>query len=65
MSRGTHNIKAVASDYDVSNVLSLEMFSPVLYAELHMFTKENKLVEFAQAFFRPDRFIYSIEVNID
>ena len=65
VSSGTHNIEAVAADYDVSSVLSLEMFSPVLYAELHMFTKEKKPVEFTQAFFRPDRFIYSIEVNIN
>lgn len=62
---GTHNIEAVAADYDVSDVLSLEMFSPVLYAELHMFTKEKKPVEFTQAFFRPDRFIYSIEVDMN
>lgn len=62
---GTHNIEAVAADYDVSNVLALEMFSPVLYAELHMFTKEKRPVEFTQAFFRPDRFIYSIEVNMN
>lgn len=65
LSTGTHNIEAVAADYDVADVLSLEMFSPVLYAELHMFTKEKKPVEFTQAFFRPDRFIYSIEVNMN
>jgi GntR family transcriptional regulator len=65
VSTGTHNIEAVAADYDVSNVLALEMFSPVLYAELHMFTKEKQPIEFTQAFFRPDRFIYSIEVNMN
>ena len=65
VSNGTHNIEAIAADYEISHVLSLEMFSPVLYAELHMLTKEKKPVEFVQAFFRPDRFIYSIEVNMD
>ena len=65
VSNGTHNIEAASADYDVSNMLDLELFSPILYAELHMFTSDKKPVEFTQAFFRPDRFVYSFELNLD
>jgi GntR family transcriptional regulator len=64
ISNGIQYIDAIVADYDVSSALSVNLFSPVLYSELIMFTKDKKPVEFAQHFFRPDQFRYTIELNL-
>jgi GntR family transcriptional regulator len=64
ISNGIQYIDAIVADYDVSSALSVNLFSPVLYSELIMFTKDKKPVEFAQHFFRPDQFRYTIELKL-
>jgi DNA-binding GntR family transcriptional regulator len=61
---GIQYIEAIVADYDVSSALSVNLFSPVLYTELIIFTRDKKPVEFAQHFFRPDRFRYTIELKL-
>jgi GntR family transcriptional regulator len=64
ISNGIQYIDAIVADYDVSSALSVKIFSPVLYSELIVFTKDKKPVEFAQHFFRPDQFRYTIELKL-
>ena len=61
---GIQYIEAIVADYDVSSALSVNLFSPVLYTELIIYTKDKKPVEFAQHFFRPDQFRYTIELKL-
>ena len=64
ISNGIQYIDAIVADYDVSSALSVNIFSPVLYSELIIFAKDKKPVEYAQHFFRPDQFRYTIELAL-
>lgn len=64
ITHGTQYIEAIVADYDVASALSINIFSPVLYSELIMFGRDGKPVEFAQHFFRPDQFRYTIELKL-
>jgi GntR family transcriptional regulator len=64
ISNGIQYIDAVVADYDVSSALSVNIFSPLLYSELIVFTKDKRPVEYAQHFFRPDQFRYTIELKL-
>ncbi len=64
VTRGVQYIEAIVADHDVATELSINIFSPVLYAELIMFGGDGRPVEFAQHFFRPDQFRYTIELKL-
>jgi GntR family transcriptional regulator len=64
ITHGIQYIEAIVADYDVATALSIAIFSPVLYSELIMFGKDKRPVEFAQHFFRPDQFRYTIELKL-
>jgi GntR family transcriptional regulator len=64
ISNGIQYIEAIVADYEVASALSVNIFSPVLYSELVMFGRDGKPVEFAQHFFRPDQFRYTIELKV-
>ena len=64
ITHGIQYIEAIVADYDVASALSVNIFSPVLYSELIMFGRDGNPVEFAQHFFRPDQFRYTIELKL-
>jgi GntR family transcriptional regulator len=64
ITNGIQYIEAIVADYDVATALSIDIFSPVLYSELIMFGGDRRPVEFAQHFFRPDQFRYTIELKL-
>jgi GntR family transcriptional regulator len=64
ITHGIQYIEAIVADYDVASALSVNIFSPVLYSELIMFRRDGNPVEFAQHFFRPDQFRYTIELKL-
>ncbi len=64
ISNGIQYIEAIVADYDVASALLVNIFSPVLYSELVMFGGDGRPVEFAQHFFRPDQFRYTIELKL-
>jgi len=64
VTNGIQYIEAIVADYDVATALSINIFSPVLYSELIMFGADKRPVEFAQHFFRPDQFRYTIDLKL-
>ena len=64
ITHGIQYIEATVADHDVASALSLSVFSCVLYSELIMFRGDGCPVEFAQHFFRPDQFRYTIDLKL-
>ena len=60
---GIQYIDAVAADHTVASVLSISVFSPVLYLETMTFAEQKKPIDFVQTFYRPDQFKYRVDLE--
>ncbi len=61
---GNQSIEAIVADYEIASALSVNISSPILYIETIIYSKENKPVDFVQTFVRPDRYKYSVKLDV-
>ncbi len=61
---GIQYVEAIVADYDIASALSINICSPILYLETVIHAKQKKPVDFAQTFYRPDQFRYSVKLDL-
>ena len=61
---GIQYIEAIVADYDIASALSVNICSPILYLETIIYTRQKKPIDFAQTFYRPDQFRYTVELSL-
>ena len=59
---GNQHIGAIAADYDIASALKVSVSSPILYVETLIYEKQNKPIDYAQTFYRPDYFRVNVEL---
>jgi GntR family transcriptional regulator len=64
LSSGNQSIEAIAADYDIALALSVNMSAPILYIETVIYSKQKKPIDFVQTYVRPDRYKYSIRLDL-
>ena len=57
-----HAVEAVKADVEVASLLAVSVFEPVLYMETTVYAAAGQPVEAASAFFRSDRYRYTVEL---
>lgn len=65
LAKGNQSIEAIVADYEIARALSVSISSPILYIETIIYSKEKKPVDFVQTFVRPDRYKYSVKLDIN
>jgi GntR family transcriptional regulator len=61
---GVQYVEAIVADYDIASALLVNICSPILYLETIIFERYKKPVDFAQTFYRPDQFQYTVKLSI-
>jgi GntR family transcriptional regulator len=61
---GIQHVEATVADYDIASALSVDICSPILYLETTIFERYKKPVDFAQTFYRPDQFQFTVKLSI-
>lgn len=64
LAKGNQSIQAIVADYEIASALSVSVSSPILYVETIIYSKEKKPVDFVQTFVRPDRYKYSVKLDV-
>ena len=57
-------IESVVSDEELSNLLKIEMNTPLLYVERLTKDHKNRLVEYAEIYYRGDRYRYHVQLKV-
>jgi GntR family transcriptional regulator len=57
-----HAVESVKADVEVSSLLGISVFEPVLYMETAVFSADGQPVEVVDSFFRSDRYRYTVEL---
>ncbi len=57
-----HAVEAAKADVEVASLLGVSVFEPVLYMETAVYAAEGQPVEAVDAYFRSDRYRYTVEL---
>jgi DNA-binding GntR family transcriptional regulator len=57
-----HSVESIKADVEVSSLLGISVFEPVLYMETAVYSAEGQAVEAVDSFFRADRYRYTVEL---
>ncbi len=61
---GSQYIMATIANNEVASALSIDVYSPVFYLETVFFTAEGAPIDFAQTFYRSDRYRYMLSFDV-
>ena len=61
--RATQSIRAVNATKKVAHALDIKTGDAVLFMERQGFTKDNRIVEYTQSYYRGDRYDYTVELK--
>lgn len=57
-----HSLESIKADVEVSSLLGVNVFEPVLYMETAVYSSDGQAVEAVDTFFRSDRYRYTVEL---
>ncbi len=57
-----HSVESVKADVEVSSLLGVSVFEPVLYMETSVYSAEGRAIEAVDTYFRSDRYRYTVEL---
>jgi len=61
---GIQYIEPIVADYDIASTMSVSICSPILCIETTIFAKPKRPIEFVRTYIRPDRYRYSVKLNL-
>jgi GntR family transcriptional regulator len=59
------SIEHIVADHEIAKALSVDLCSPIIFAETIIFEKEGRPIDLAQIFIRPDLFKYTVKLIYD